>query len=212
MIELFVVTLGVFIALAVDSWWASRSDAVRRSAYLSALEADMLAADSILEAGLRSVESSLRESRAVLQYFDAPAFDQAVEDHGIPLGLPNVPIPIGTLRSLVNTSDITLLEDVSLRNALVRESATLESGLLGLGRALSVSDAQLPIFGEVIQERLLRSDGESAVPIWEVRDDVSLRGATWVLATNLVMYQGELTILQESVRNVLSTIRDSRSR
>ena len=44
-IELFVVTLGVFIALAVDSWWASRSDAARRSAYLSALEADMLAAD-----------------------------------------------------------------------------------------------------------------------------------------------------------------------
>lgn len=212
MIELFVVTLGVLIALGADSWWASRNDAVRRSAYLSALEADMLAADSILETGLKSVESSLRESRAVLQYFDAEAFDQAVEDHGIPLGLPRVAMPIGTLRSLVNTSDITLLEDVVLRNALVRESATLESGLLGLGRALSVSDAQLPVFGEVIQERLIRSDGQSAVPIWEVRDDVSLRGATWVLATNLEIYQGELTRLQESVRRVLSAIRDSRSR
>jgi hypothetical protein len=210
--ELFVVTLGVLIALAADSWWADRSDAGRRSAYLSALEADMLAADSVLQTGLESVEKSLRESRAVLQYFDSPAFDQAVEDHGIPIGLPTVPIPVGTLRSLVNTSDITLLEDVALRNTLVRESATIESGLLGVRRALAVSDAQLPIFGEVIQERLVRSGGTSNVPLWDVRDDVPIRAATWMLVRNLEMYHGELTRMQESVSAVLSAVRESGSR
>jgi hypothetical protein len=210
--ELFVVTLGVMIALAADSWWADRSDSERRSAYLIALEADMNAADSVLGAGLDSVEQSLRESRAVLQYFDSPAFDPAVEDHGIPIGLPTVPIPVGTLRSLVSTSDITLLEDVSLRNTLVRESATIESGLLGVRRALAVSDAQVPVLGAVIQERLVRSDGTSNVALWEVRDDIPIRAATWMLVRNLEMYRGELTTMRESVRAVLSALRESGSR
>ena len=126
-LELLVVILGVFIALAADSWWQGRQERARVDSYLQAIQADLqitrsAVADAISEA-TDSLES-LIEFNTLMRFTEKISEDQPM----LEITLPGLIVPTGMLKALVATGDVKLLRDETLRAALIRQHArTIEA-------------------------------------------------------------------------------------
>jgi hypothetical protein len=128
-LELVVVCLGVVIALAADSWWKSREDASRVRATLEAVSADLGLAREELEAAHQrdlDIIVTMREARAWLR--TGRPIPDSVRMPGTP-GPSIGTIPIGSLRALLESGDVNLLESRSLRATLVSSFAALEESV-----------------------------------------------------------------------------------
>jgi hypothetical protein len=132
--ELVVVSLGVLVALAADSWWRGQQDVDRALGYMRALQADMSQARVQLDTGLERTDDQLERTETMLGWIrsDAPIPDGAT-CCGIAIG-GDPDIPLGTLSALVQTGDVNLIESEELRALIVSRHAVLASQELRLGR------------------------------------------------------------------------------
>lgn len=125
--ELVVVFVGVLFALAADSWWEGRQAERRLEANLQAVVRDMqnaadqltaaITADSIEAEGLLKTYEMLLTGRpdSIPPGFDPNDFN---------IALPAV--SLGTLRLVVNSSDVRLVTDDRARAELVTRLAGME--------------------------------------------------------------------------------------
>jgi hypothetical protein len=124
--ELIVIFLGVFVALAADSWWEERSSDSRRSAYLLSLQSDLESAQAGLREDVATTESWIAEIERFGAWIETADSTEVTVPH---LSLVTVVVPTGTMRALLSTGDINLFEDAELRSAIIRAESAIESAL-----------------------------------------------------------------------------------
>jgi hypothetical protein len=128
LLELGVVFLGVFIALAADSWSQSRQEAERELVYMRALQSDVIEAQDRVGAAINSTSAYLEETEAFLGLLrsDAPLPDNTTQAR---LNVSALAIPMGTLDALLETGDVNLLSHQELRTTIINERSEIGTWL-----------------------------------------------------------------------------------
>ncbi len=128
LLELGVVFLGVFIALAADSWWQSLQEAERELAYMRALRSDVIEAQDRVGAAIGETSAFLEEIEAFLDLLrsDGPIPDGTTR---APLNVAPLTVPMGTLDALLETGDVNLLSDQELRTTIINERSEIGTWL-----------------------------------------------------------------------------------
>ncbi len=129
--ELLVTTIGVLIALALNSWWSVRQDHKREHVYLVQLIADVdrSLAPSNLPSAITVEERATRATVQLLRAYRLPTpppadsiarwlFDAETFSAYTPL--------TGTARALLTTSDIGLIRNDSVRTLIVAMVAGID--------------------------------------------------------------------------------------
>ena len=126
--EFLVVVSGVLVALALNAWWGARADRGQEQAYLRQLAADLAAteaqiaeADSVSRpfdrAGTQLLRAAFAEQR--------PPRDSLLTWYLTAINYAPPPQPIlGTATALVETGDLNLIRDDSLRSAITSYAET----------------------------------------------------------------------------------------
>jgi hypothetical protein len=130
LLEFVVIILGVFAALAADSWWGGRTDHARMRQNLVALGQDLAAAEREIRASIENDSTSLAMSAGALALLrrGGPDFAEArtlVADTMLS-SIDVATIPYGTLRFLINSGDVRLVQDDSARGQLIQGLANLQ--------------------------------------------------------------------------------------
>lgn len=197
--ELLVVFLGVFVALAADSWWESRASDARRSAYLLSLQSDLESARSGLRDDLRTTESWIAEIERFGAWLET---GDPAEVALPPLSLVTVVVPTGTMRALLSTGDINLFADAELRSAIIRAESAITSALEE--RRLYVMTSSETAWDGAVAVQALRISGRRQattslptlldVPAAVVRSDPVLAA---VFAHHRLTLMNDLVILEQ---------------
>jgi len=127
-LELAVVFLGVFIALAADSWSQSRQDGERELAYMLALQSDVTQAQARVG---EAIELTSEYLAAIETFLDLLRSDTPVPDSATfpQLNIAPLTIPMGTLDALLETGDVNLLSHQGLRTTIINERSEMGSWL-----------------------------------------------------------------------------------
>ena len=121
--ELAVVVAGILIAFALQAWWQGRSDRTEEQAYLARLEADLrnsiVQLEGQLVIQLDGERAAVALQRAALSTDPPP--EATLAGFVIDLNYYSDPQPnYATARSLVESGDLSLIQDAALREAIVR--------------------------------------------------------------------------------------------
>lgn len=125
--ELVVIFAGVFVALAVDSWWEEREAHVRLASSLEAVARDLdIAREEVDSAILRdsTLTASLKPMLEALGRGESIGLDSIPT--GVRLGMRLPIIPYGTLRLVAGSDDSRLLSTVEARSALIQGLSLLQ--------------------------------------------------------------------------------------
>lgn len=146
LLELVIVFLGVLIALAADSWRQNRESTQRADSYLSAIASDMAESERILREAKANNEIYLARADSVQSILQGRAqLPDGVADvramMQLQADLPGP--PMGTLRAVLTTGEISLLRSESVRATLIREYAVIESRLGWIDEVASQSGANI---------------------------------------------------------------------
>ena len=111
--ELFVIVLGVMIALAAESWRTEAGDQARARRYAAALSSDLGRAHSELE---RFVDWASGQRSRVDSFLVLVRSGQPIPDtlHTPPMIARTPVLPLGTLEALVGTGDLHLFPNDSI--------------------------------------------------------------------------------------------------
>ncbi|MDP2479049.1 MAG: hypothetical protein Q8W51_14510 [Candidatus Palauibacterales bacterium] len=125
--ELAVVFVGVFIALGVNSWWAAHQDHERLRADLQTLAQDMDQAALVLDSAIRYDSANVAlftEIHDGLLAHDSARYDRlsALSDVGVRIA----PVPLGTLRFLVDGGGVRLIQNPEVRARLIEDLSKIE--------------------------------------------------------------------------------------
>jgi len=168
MIEGPAIVASILFALAIDAWWADRSDRIEEQEALVALARDFEAASDALAYQLLVRDSALMASKAILS-MTGPEANTAQMDslaqlipRVIRLGSFNP--PLGTLDALLGSGDLRLIRNDELRAALASFPSALDgqrsseefAGSTVFGMLLPYLNRHLPM-----QEVGLRRQGSS---------------------------------------------------
>jgi len=139
--EFIIVFVGVAVALAADDWREAREERSRELSYLYAIESDMRAASHELESVLadnNEFTKNLKAALAVLQSTD-PVTPELVEkvNSGSDFRLAEPAVPIGTLRALLESGELSIINSNELRAILITELANIEQNLSWISRVSS---------------------------------------------------------------------------
>jgi hypothetical protein len=119
--EFFVVLSGILVALIVNAWWEARADADREYTYLSIIAEELGETESNLQGEIEASELLFTRAQALVNSFylvPEPPLDSLQLWWRF---FHRDPQPtLGTLRALIETGDLRLVRDDSLRTALVR--------------------------------------------------------------------------------------------
>jgi hypothetical protein len=130
LLELLVIILGVFGALAADSWWEGRTEHARMQQNLVALGQDLAAAEREIRTSIESDSTTLALSERALALLRRGGADlseaRALMGDTILSSIYVATIPYGTLRFLINSGDVRLVRDDSARGELIQGLANLE--------------------------------------------------------------------------------------
>ena len=124
--ELFVVFLGVVIALAADSWRESLVERRTEADYLLSLRTDLVRSDSALISAIASTQQEIEEMDAFL---DLVLSETPLPDTLRTIGLPFTPaasLPTGTLDALIDGGQIHFINDARLRAAIITYRSEIE--------------------------------------------------------------------------------------
>lgn len=156
--EIGFIVVGVLIALTGNSWWQHRQDRTSERTYLRQLLADTRANEALLAAAI-SEDSVTQwhnaEQLRALQRASAPP--DSVLEHWMssPNGMYSDPRPrLGTLTALLQTGDVRLLRDDSLRSRLIGYASEMDYDLAELGRTVD-----LVLAGERLLHSRYAADG-----------------------------------------------------
>ena len=116
--EIVVVVAGVLIALALNAWWGARQDAAREQEYLRQLVADLTQTEERMAQAEPWHLKGDRAAAMVVRSFrsgSTPSADSVVywASRGSEIGRPT--FVTGTATALVETGDLNLIRDDSLR-------------------------------------------------------------------------------------------------
>ncbi|MEO5511088.1 MAG: hypothetical protein ABIV28_06520 [Longimicrobiales bacterium] len=128
--QLVTIITGVLIALAAQASWSGRQDRDREQKYLHQLRDDLEVTRDRLNAGIASEDSAIHRMRMMVQFLrstgELPPVDSVrgwipsnSGDHFQPV--------MGTLRALMQTGDIGIIKDDSLRAAIIEYDARLDA-------------------------------------------------------------------------------------
>jgi len=210
-LEFAVVVLGVFLALAADSWWKERSDEARAQAYLLALREDMQQARHDLEASAERLSTYEAELAAFLEVIESP--QPAPDSTTVPYSdsLDRVFLPLGMIEALMTTGDINLLPPRA-RTAIIRAYSELESRSDQIERLYDLlfqsffRDANMPVHQRLAAGEI---DSRAEVTGRVIQRDAVLRHA-W--QTALVVYgnqRHEMDAMIAAVESILMALEDA---
>jgi hypothetical protein len=126
--EFLVVVSGILVALALNAWWSARADRAQEQAYLLQLAADLAATEAV---AARADSLSRPFDRAGTQLTRAvfaeerPPRDSLLTWYLTAVNYAPLPQPVlGTATALVETGDLNLIRDDSLRSAITTYAET----------------------------------------------------------------------------------------
>jgi hypothetical protein len=131
--EFILIVTGVLVAMAANSWWASRQDHTKERSYLAQLLADTRANAERVDSAFASDSAAQASTRRILALLSdtAPAPPRDSTRRGIPGGdafsSPDFRPLLGTYTALLETGDLQLLDSPDLRFRLVAYESSLES-------------------------------------------------------------------------------------
>ena len=131
--EFAVVVSGVLVALALNAWWVGQQEADLEAVYLDQLTADLTETLGLIEAAEDQMAEADRAGAELVRAFQRPEPPPA--DSLLvwirTASRYRVPAPVtGTAEALVTTGDLTLIQDDTLRAAIVsylRESRLISA-------------------------------------------------------------------------------------
>ena len=187
--ELLVVFVGVLIALAADSWWEHREERARLDSNLEALALDMTMAQDAIAGAIEEDSATvvgLAEAHQVL-LSDLGATQTPIDLPEFGIRIP--PIPLGTLRLLVSSGEVRLIDDDDLRAELIEGLSKIElyQGWMN----------DLATDGRRASEELVRAENESLAD-----------GRDWPRAAyrNADVLTG-ITLVGSRIENILTLLR-----
>ena len=119
--EYLIVVLGVLTAVALNAWWQGQQDAAREQEYLRQLVEDLTQTESRMERREPSHRKGDRAAALLVRSFrsgSTPSADSVVywATRGIQVGRPT--FVTGTATALVETGDLNLIRNDSLRSSI----------------------------------------------------------------------------------------------
>ncbi len=128
------IVLGVLVALALDSWWQTREDRLRESAYLGAVVAELQSHITELEdsfAGNGIAHDALERARRIRRDGQHPdsarAFISSLVEAITSLGIPTISTAV--YDDLVSTGNIRLIRDDVFRGTVLEAYSSIEASL-----------------------------------------------------------------------------------
>jgi len=206
LVELCVVFVGVFVALAADSWWQSRGERARAAAYVTAVEVEMVLAGAQLDSAIVETERLLGETG---DFWSLLQSERILADSVPLVGMQMYPIaiPTGTLDAMLVTGDINLIRGDEVRAVLVEEYARLHASVASHERAMGVFF--LTAAGVMPELERARIEGRRPAPFPNaeaVRGNPIITGS---YASHLQLLRLELNILRDmrvSVDRILTAV------
>lgn len=117
--ELFIIVLGVLIALAIDEWRENAANATLERQYLHQLIADLRLTEDLMAEVVEENELSKAATRSLVQEFESaetPTVEQ-VRTLLLSMFAFNNPVPVlGTSEALVTTGDLRLINNETARS------------------------------------------------------------------------------------------------
>jgi hypothetical protein len=119
--EFLVVLSGVLVALALNAAYSQRVDARREAAYLEQLTADLLESETVLEQALADNAAEREKLMQLLTLFvrPEPPTNDEFDELKI-LSIAAAQPTLSTAQAVVRTGDLQLIDDDSLRNAIIQ--------------------------------------------------------------------------------------------
>jgi hypothetical protein len=124
--ELTLIVGGVLIALALDAWWGSRQERQRELAYVSQLLMDLRETESRLQASVAGDSATLEAVGAILDRAFVGPFPPP-DSLRLPTGYSQFRPLLGTQLALIQSGEMELIQDDSLRFALISYSALIDA-------------------------------------------------------------------------------------
>ena len=124
--ELVLIVGAVLIALAVESWWQTRQERQRETAYLEQLLADARETESRLKTSIAGDSSMLADVQRVL---DQAFYDRMPprDSFKLPTGYQQFRPLTGTLTALVQNGDLRLVRSDSIRFRVIAYVAQINA-------------------------------------------------------------------------------------
>lgn len=223
--ELFVTTLGVLIALALNSWWGVREDRARERAYLRQLTADVdrSLAPANLPDALAKESRAARATVALLRAFRTPTpppadsiarwlYDAETFTVYTPL--------TATAHAIVSSRDIALIRDENVRIVIVAMAATVDQNATrthdyqlkwqaqaeALERSTDYLALKMRVLGPVATDSAARTDSTFEIPAGARREPFPPTDYTALLRDREV-YRA-LVKMNTAHRNTLDILRE----
>jgi hypothetical protein len=199
LLELGVVFLGVFIALAADSWSQSQEEAERELAYMRALQSDVIEAQDRIAAAIGETSAYLEETDAFLGLLrsDTPVSDNANQAR---LNVAALAIPMGTLDALLATGDLNLLSHQELRTTIINERSELGTWLRLIEQFNAEVFANVARYIVAIEElRVEYRVGAAPLPFAAIRGSPQIVGAHEIHRLALRNHLGFMNSISESL-------------
>lgn len=208
-VELVVVFAGVLIALAADSWIQTRDDVHRTTSYLRAIATDMDSATIEIDRTIARMDEDLSRVSEALELIHSTS---ALPDTLVTIVMYNggtADVPMGTMRALVSTGDLELIQDEALRSTLVSEHARLQAAIA----AVEQGSAKISnnVDRRIVAEEHLRVDmglpPGAAIPLRSARMSPDLLAAYRIHRGALTIRLGQFHVMRESASAVQEGVR-----
>jgi hypothetical protein len=159
--EIVVVVAGVLIALALNAWWGARQDAAREQEYLRQLVADLTQTEERIERGRFWLDRGDVAAAMLVRSFrsgSTPSADSVVywASRGSEIG--RATFVIGTATALVETGDLNLIRNDSLRSSITQYIDRIEK----VNSYLAHNDEDSRPYIATLSERVDFGDAEIA--------------------------------------------------
>ena len=209
LLELGVVFLGVFIALAADSWSQSSQEAERALAYMRALQSDVIEAQDRVGTAIGETSAFLEEIVAFLDLLrsDTPMGDTTTFAQ---LSIAPLTIPMGTLDALLETGDLNLLSHQELRTAIINGRSEIGTWLRLVEQFNAEVLANVARYIVAIQE--LRGEyrvGAAPLPFAAIRGSPAVIGAYEVHRLALRNHLSLMNSISESLAVLEASVTDA---
>jgi len=204
LLELVVIIIGVFVALAADSWWGGRTEHARIRKDLESLGQDLAAAEQEIQTSIKNDSISLAMSERALALLGTGGTDRSearsLVTDTLFFSIDVATIPYGTLRFLVTSGDVRLVQNDSSREQLIQGLSNLErdDGLI-----LMLADKADDAWDQITLARTRYGGDNEEWPDAALGDPKVIGG--------LAVWNAKLQNIDELLRAMLSTIEDLQS-
>lgn len=161
--EFVMVVAGVLVALAASAWWDGRVERRLERTYITQLRADMSANERAIQDAIGGDAGFERRLRGVLRQLQGSGpLDR--DSLGVHIGFSQFMPITGTYTALIQSGDINLIRDDSLRIEIMKYAGQMDAllGLLQRGEDATIRMSE--IWGRKNWE--LRTRGQRGQPRW----------------------------------------------